>query len=82
MVCQNEDLKHVAGTVTRKREKKNPTKNDSLCICVIRDLGRGLGWRAGTGSKEGHKAVKPRDYKESIFGSASKWSQESDMVLP
>lgn len=31
VVCQNEDLKHVAGIVTRKRaEKKNLTKNDSL----------------------------------------------------
>lgn len=31
VVCQNEDLKHVAGIVTRKQEEKN-TKNDTyLC---------------------------------------------------
>lgn len=53
VVCQNEDLKHVAGTVTRKREEeKKPTKNDSLCICVIRDLGRGLGWRVQAAKKD------------------------------
>lgn len=37
VVCQNEDLKHVAGVVTRKRrrrKKNNFTQNDSLCICV------------------------------------------------
>lgn len=40
VVCQNEDLKHVAGIVTRKREeKKNLTKNDNLRICV---MGKGV----------------------------------------
>lgn len=45
-------------------------------------FGEGGGVEGGSGRKEGQKAVKPRDYKGSIFGSASKWSQESDMVLP
>lgn len=33
-------------------KKKKPTKNDSLCICVIRDLGRGLGWRVQAAKKD------------------------------
>lgn len=51
-----------------------------MYLCDQR-FGEGAGVE-GTVSKEGQKAVKPRDYKGSIFGSVSKWSQESDMVLP
>lgn len=39
VVCQNEDLKHVAGIVTRNEKKKKLTKNDSLCICVMGEGG-------------------------------------------
>lgn len=53
VVCQNEDLKHVAGIVTRKREEKKKYMNDSLCVCGMEEGGRGLG------RKEGQKVAKP-----------------------
>lgn len=66
VVCQNEDLKHVAGIVTRKREEKITTKNDSLCICVI---GGGVFiWGGFQGAKKDRGFVKPQDSKGSIWG--------------
>ena len=78
VVCQNEDLKHVAGIVTRKREeKKKLTKNDSLCICVMG--GRCVYLGGFQGVKKDKKVAKPQDYIGSIsfIGSASKWNQEN-----
>lgn len=34
VVCQNEDLKHVAGIVTRKREEKTLLRMIAYVFCV------------------------------------------------
>lgn len=59
VVCQNEDLKHVAGVVTRKRRRKqnNFTQNDSLCICVPGGR-RVYGGRGGLGSERRLQSLK------------------------
>lgn len=58
VACQNEDLEHVAGVVTRKREEKK-TMKDSLCTVFVCDgeglfIFGGVGGR-GSGTKEEEK---------------------------
>lgn len=51
-----------------------------MYLCDRRFGGVGMwGYRK---QRRTEKAVKPRDYKGSIWGRASKWSQEGDIMLP
>lgn len=79
VACQNEDLEHVAGVVTRKREEKlNYERPPMYSICVW--WGKGCSyWKGGSGTKEEEK-----DDKGSIafIGSRIKNIHTLPCVLP